>query len=167
MIALNSICREVVGGCAKGSPQYQWLKEPLSQNKTKWTLAYMHHPWVSSGAHGRTITIKPMVELLYNSGVDIVLSGHDHMYERFARLSPDERLDNRRGMRQFVVGTGGRALKTQEKLRNIDKRHKHTQERNRKTHGVLKLTLSENSYRWEFIAVKQHKFSDKGMTFCH
>ena len=99
--------------------------------------------------------------------MDVVLSGHDHMYERFARLSPDERLDNRRGMRQFVVGTGGRALKTQEKLRNIDKRHKHTQERNRKTHGVLKLNLSENSYRWEFIAVKEHKFSDEGMTFCH
>jgi hypothetical protein len=167
MIALNSICREVVGGCAKGSPQYQWLKETLSQNKTKCALAYMHHPWVSSGVHGRTVTIKPLVELLYKNGVDVVLSGHDHMYERFARLSPDERLDNRRGMRQFVVGTGGRALKTQEKLRNIDKRHKHTQERNRKTHGVLKLNLSENSYRWEFIAVKEHKFSDKGMTFCH
>jgi hypothetical protein len=167
VVALNSVCREVVGGCAKGSPQYQWLKETLSKNKTKCTLVYMHHPWVSSGVHGRTVPIKPMVELLYNNGVDVILSGHDHMYERFARLGPDERLDNRRGIRQFVVGTGGRALKTQEKLRNIDKRHKHTQERNRKTHGVLKLNLNENSYRWEFIAVKEHKFSDKGMSFCH
>ena len=167
MVALNSMCGEVVGGCAKGSPQYQWLKETLSQNYTKCTLAYMHHPWVSSGVHGRTVAIKPIVELLYKHGADVILSGHDHIYERFARQAPDERLDNRRGMRQFVVGTGGRELKTQEKLCNIDKRHKNTQARSRKTHGVLKLNLSENSYRWQFIAVKEHKFSDKGMSFCH
>ena len=104
---------------------------------------------------------------LYASGADVILSGHDHIYERLARQSPDERLDNRRGIRQFVVGTGGRELKTQERLRTIDKRLKHTEVRTRKTHGVLKLKLSENSYRWEFLAVKVHKFSDKGMAFCH
>ena len=172
IIALNSVpcvqSREAhVAGCAKGSPQYEWLKETLSKSNTKCTLAYMHHPWVSSGVHGRTKAIRPLVDLLYKHGVDVVLSGHDHIYERLARQNPDERLDNRRGMRQFVVGTGGRELKTQEKLRNIDKRHKNTQARSRKTHGVLKLNLSENSYRWEFIAVKEHKFSDKGMSLCH
>ena len=167
MVALNSICDEVVGGCAKGSPQYQWLKETLSQSNTKCALAYMHHPWLSSGVHGRTVAIKPLVELLYTHGVDVILSGHDHIYERLARQSPDERLDNQRGIRQFVVGTGGRELKTQEKLRNIDKRLKHTEARTRKTHGVLKLNLSENSYRWEFLAVKEHKFADKGMESCH
>ena len=172
MIALNSVpcvqSREAhVAGCAKGSPQYEWLKETLSKSNTKCTLAYMHHPWVSSGVHGRTKAIRPLVDLLYTHGVDVVLSGHDHIYERLARQNPDERLDNRRGMRQFVVGTGGRELKTQEKLRNIDKPLKNSETRTRKTHGVLKLNLSENSYRWDFLAVKEHKFSDKGMEFCH
>ena len=125
------------------------------------SLVEFRCPWQNCQA------IKPLVELLYKHGADVILSGHDHIYERLARQSPDERLDNRRGMRQFVVGTGGRELKTQEKLRNIDKRLKNTEARSRKTHGVLKLNLSENSYRWEFLAVKEHKFSDKGMAFCH
>ena len=122
---------------------------------------------MSSGVHGKTIAIRPLVDLLYKNGVDVVLSGHDHIYERLARQNLDERLDNRRGMRQFVVGTGGRELKTQEKLRNIDKPLKNSETRTRKTHGVLKLNPSEGSYRWEFLAVKEHKFSDKGMAFCH
>jgi hypothetical protein len=155
------------GGCTKDSLQYQWLKETLSQSKSKCALAYMHHPWVSSGVHGRTAAIRPIVDLLYEHGVDVVLSGHDHIYERLARQSPDGRLDNQRGMRQFVVGTGGRELKTQEKLRNIDKPLKNSETRSRKTHGVLKLDLREDSYQWEFIAVKEHKFSDEGIDLCH
>lgn len=158
MIALNSNCDEI-GGCGPDSPQYRWLKKSLSQSQARCTLAYMHHPWRSSGKHGPTGIIEPLVELLYKNGADVVLSGHDHIYERFAPQRPDGRVDNQRGMRQFVVGTGGnRELYDIQPIDN-------SETRNNEIHGVLKLSLNKKSYKWEFLGVREG-FVDKGEDDC-
>ena len=120
----------------------------------------MHHPWRSSGLHGGTPKIQTIGDLLRKSGVDVVLSGHDHIYERFAPQRLDGHPDSQSGLRQFVVGTGGR-----EKLYPIEKISKNSEVRNNKSHGVLKLDLRSTSYRWKFVSVGAG-FTDKGKGRC-
>ena len=105
--------------------------------------------------------IKPLVKLLYENGADVVLSGHDHIYERFAPQRPDGRADNRRGMRQFVVGTGGSG-----RLHRVDGLLDNSEVWNNEMSGVLKLNLNKNRYTWEFLGVKE-AFVDKGEDNCH
>ena len=159
MIALNSNC-EYNGGCGTNSPQYRWLNKILSKSQERCALAYMHNPWRSSGPHGPSESIKPLIELLYEHGADVVLSGHDHIYERFSLQDPHGRADKRRGMRQFVVGTGGRFL------HEIDEPLNNSEVRNNEVHGILKLNLNENLYTWEFLGVKEGVV-DKGESKCH
>lgn len=159
MIALNSNCG-YIGGCGKGSPQYRWLNKILSQSQARCTLAYMHHPWRSSGPSGPTEMVEPLVELLYENGADVVLSGHDHIYERFAPQRVDGRADNQRGMRQFVVGTGGSG-----RLYRVDGPLDNSEVWNNEMSGVLKLNLNKNHYTWEFLGVKE-VFVDKGEDNC-
>src|ERR1700719_1091808 len=108
VIALNSECAEV-GGCDASSTQVQWLKQDLAQHPTVCTLAYFHKPLFSSGAkHGNGPDMKVFWQTLYAADVDVVLNGHDHDYERFTPQDPEGHADMLHGIREFVVGTGGK-----------------------------------------------------------
>jgi 3',5'-cyclic AMP phosphodiesterase CpdA len=146
---------------AAGSPQEQWLRADLAQHPTKCALAYWHHPRFSSAKHGSLDRTKDIWQALYEGGVEIVMNGHDHVYERFGPQDPAGRADPMRGIRQFTVGTGGGALygfKTP--LANSEVRY-------RGGHGVLKLTLHPDRYDWEFISEAGKAFSDSGTADCH
>jgi Calcineurin-like phosphoesterase len=166
IVSLNSNCGEGEVRCGPGSAQRQWLEEDLAANadEGQCTLAYMHHPRFSSGVkHGSTPKMEPLWEALYEGGADVVLSGHEHNYERFAPQDPYGKADPQRGIRQFVVGTGGGAshypildpLATSEV-------------QNDKTYGVLRLALRPKSYEWRFVSVEGAQgFTDSGSTRCH
>ena len=158
--ALNSMC-EQVGGCEATSPMLTWLKQDLTANPKKCTLAYFHHPLFSSGAHGNQTKMRPTWDALYAAGAEVVLNGHDHTYERFAPQSPNGTLDTSGGIREFVVGTGGASHYSFGTIRP------NSQVRNATTHGVLKLTLYRGSYSWKFVPEAGKTFTDTGTTSCH
>ena len=156
------------GGCLPASPMVMWLKQDLAANPRTCTLAYFHHPLFSSGRHGNQTKMEPTWEALYAAGADVVISGHDHDYERFAPQRPDGTLDNALGITEFVVGTGGRALydwpltKTEEFPDGVFIPKPNSIVRNNETHGVLKLTLHPSSYDWQFVPVEGQDFTDYG-----
>ena len=159
LVALNSNCA-AVGGCGPGSPQHEWLRADLAASPARCTLAYWHHPRYSSGFHGDDISVGPLWELLDGRGAELVLSGHDHHYERFAPLAPDGSTDPD-GIRQFVVGTGGRSLYPTLGA------HEGSQVRRSTSFGVLVLTLSPGAYTWRFAATAGDDFADAGQGDCH
>ncbi len=150
--ALNSNCAPV-GGCGAGSPQLTWLKADLAANPARCIAAYWHHPLFSSGAHGNHPKVKPFWRALYAAGADVIISGHDHDYERFARQEPDGDR-NTAGIREFVVGTGGAERRP---FANIKA---NSQVRNATTFGVLKLTLHATSYDFKFVPQAGKTFTD-------
>ncbi len=158
LVALNSNC-SIIGGCGPGSPQYKWLEADLAASKATCTLAYWHHPRFSSGFHGDDESVGPLWELLEVDSAELVLSGHDHHYERFAALAPDGTPDPD-GIRQFVVGTGGRSLYPTIRL------HAGSEVRRVATYGILVLTLSPGSYRWDFTPAPGDTFTDAGQGAC-
>jgi hypothetical protein len=160
IVVLNTVCGRV-GGCGPGSPQYDWLSADLKANPSRCTLAYMHHPLFSSGKHGAERSIRPLVEVLYGAGADVMLAGHEHDYERFAPQTPQGMADPERGIRQFVVGTGGR------EHRRIGRPQPNSEIRDSSSFGVLKLMLHPGSYDWEFIPVEGSEFRDSGHGKCH
>jgi len=112
VVALNSMC-EMVGSCKATSPMVTWLKQDLAENPSTCTLAYFHHPVFSSGTlNGGFPKMKPSWEALYTAKAEVVLNGHVHNYERFAPQTPSGVADPAQGIREFVVGTGGRSLNT-------------------------------------------------------
>jgi acid phosphatase type 7 len=163
LVALNSECEEV-GGCDRGSPQERWLRNDLAGHRDRCVLAYLHAPRFSSGGeHGSDDAYEDFWQALYDAGAEVVLGGHDHHYERFAPLDPDANLDEQRGVRQFVVGTGGA------ERHGLDDDREHGSEvANDTTYGVLELTLSPDEYRWRFVPVRGDPgFSDSGSAPCH
>ena len=111
--------------------------------------------------HGSTPEVKPLWEVLYAAGVDIVLSGHEHNYERFAPQDPGGRADPERGIREFVVGTGGKShYAIVDPLSN-------SEVHNDDTYGILELTLQPNSYDWRFVPAEGGTFTDSGSARCH
>jgi len=161
IVVLNSEC-EQVGGCEAGSAQEKWLREDLVAHPTPCTLAYFHKPLFSSGGkHGDDLTMKPLWDALYQGGVDVIVSGHDHDYERFAPQTPEAKPDPAHGIREFVVGTGGK------NHRPFEAPHANSEVRNADTFGVLKLTLSDGKYKWEFVPVESGTFRDAGEGACH
>ncbi|ACM06068.1 putative purple acid phosphatase-like protein [Thermomicrobium roseum DSM 5159] len=160
IIVLNSNCKPV-GGCDEKSPQYQWLKADLTTHPARCTLAYWHHPRWSSGEHGSFESMQPIWSLLVRSGVDIVLSGHDHDYERFQPLDADGHPDPRHGTMQFVVGTGGRSLRPLGNPLPTSAIGTDT------TFGVLRLELYPDHYSWEFVTIPGANFTDSGSAACH
>jgi hypothetical protein len=161
VVVLNSNCKEV-GGCGSASPMVSWLKRDLAANPSGCTLGYFHHPLFSSGGeHGSQPAVRPIWDALYAADAEVVVGGHDHDYERFARQRPDGTRDGTRGIRQFVVGTGGA---TQHGFGTI---RPNSQVRNATTPGVLKLTLNSGSYSWKFVPVAGKTFTDSGTTSCH
>jgi hypothetical protein len=159
LIALNGNCSEV-GGCGRGSAQDRWLRHDLATHARRCTLAYWHQARFSSGPHGNDATYTRFWRDLYRGGADLVLNGHDHDYERFGPQDPAGRRDVKRGIREFVVGTGGASLYPYFSIRE------HSQVRASGVFGVLRLTLHRGSYGWRFISLGG-KFSDSGETLCH
>ena len=161
MIVLNSNCSKV-GGCNPGSPQDLWLREDLEANPRECTLAYWHHPRFSSGlTHGSQLSMRNFWRALYDADADVVIGGHDHLYERFAPQDPSGVTDLIRGIREFVVGSGGSSLyKFATPIAN-------SEARSNTTYGVLKLVLHPTSYEWEFIPITGGAFTDSGKGVCH
>jgi acid phosphatase type 7 len=166
IVALNSNCGEAEIRCSPSSTQVRWLEEDLAANADEeggCTLAYMHHPRFSSGVeHGSYDTMEPLWVALYEAEAEMVLSGHEHNYERFAPQDPSGKADPERGIRQFVVGTGGGAsdYPILEPLPN-------SEVHNDETYGVLKLTLRPKGYEWRYLSAEGSEFTDSGSARCH
>jgi hypothetical protein len=166
LIALNSACDRIANGaaadgCAAGSPQERWLRSDLAKHRTSCTLAYWHRPRFNSGHKGNSPSGQAFWETLHEAGADLVLSGDAHSYERFAPQDPQGALDPARGMRQFVVGTGGAFFTGYSKLKpNSEVRQNHT-------FGVLAIVLHPTSYEWRFIPEAGKTFTDAGVNACH
>jgi chitodextrinase len=158
LIALNSNCGDA-GGCGSGSAQYNFLKNDLATHSNACTLAYWHIPLFSSGGRAASNS-KPFWDLLYQYDADVILNGHDHIYERFAPQTPSASADNSRGIREFIVGTGG-ANHT-----SLASTARNSQIRNSSTFGILQLTLHPTSYDWRFVPAGG-SFSDSGSQACH
>lgn len=156
IISLNS---EI--DASANSAQSTWLKADLANHPAACTLAYWHKPLFTSGAqHAPELAMQPLFAILYDAGAEILLSGHNHQYERFGPQRPDGTPDEISGIREFVVGSGGAPLydfSTPEP--NSEVRHK--------GHGVLKLTLKASSYSWEFVPITRGTFTDVGNGVCH
>jgi len=144
------------------SAQYQWLTADLASSRTALcTIAYWHYPVFSSGQHGNIPYMAKVFEALQGAGVEIVLSGHDHVYERFAPQNADGVADPVRGIREFVVGTGGAENYLLETPRP------NSEVRDNTSHGILRLTLGPSSYSWQYVPVAGATFRDAGSDTCH
>ena len=151
---------------AAGSEQDQWLQQDLAANTKRCTIAIFHQPYTySATSPSSTTTIrknwKILWDRLYAAGVEIVINGHIHRYERFAPQTPDRVRDDERGIREFIVGTGGH------KLQGPVGKIAPNSEAMSNTRGVLKLTLGANAYSWQFISVAGQTFTDSGSGVCH
>ncbi len=146
---------------SSASEQVQWLKADLAANPTRCSLAMWHRPLFSSGQHGNNSDVAALFQTFYNAGGELVFNGHDHDYERFAPQTPSGALDNARGVRQIVIGTGGAPLYSWGSIRS------NSQVRNSNTYGMIKLTLRSDSYTWQFLPVAGSSFADSGTTACH
>ena len=115
----------------------------------------------SGGAHGDDLTVKPLWDALYAANADVIVSGHDHNYERFAAQTPEAKPDASRGIREFVVGTGGK------NHRPFGPPHANSEIRDAEAFGVLKLTHLPGRYAWEFVPEEGKTFQDSGAGTCH
>jgi hypothetical protein len=162
IVSLNSECAQV-GGCDAASGQGKWLQQDLEDHRAGCTLAYFHKPLFSSGlAHGNDVQVKPLWDILYHAGADIVINGHDHDYERFAPQDPNGKPDIEHGIREFVVGSGGK-----NSHRVFATPVPNSEIRNADTFGVLKLTLHPKGYDWQFVPQEGKSFTDSGSGTCH
>ena len=159
LIALNANCSHV-GGCGPSSRQVTWLKNDLAAHHPACTLAYWHQARFSSGPEGNLSAYDAIWKVLYSHHVDVVLSGHNHIYERYALQTPAQIRDPRHGIREFVVGTGGRSIDPFTGPFTNGQFRQHTQL------GVLKLTLHPRRYEWRFVSTAKHVL-DSGKTDCH
>jgi hypothetical protein len=145
-----------------GSPQEQWLRDDLATHPAACTLAYWHHPLFTSGGEGPNPNTRPFWQALYDAGADVILNGHDHDYERFTPQTPTGVIDPVRGIREFIVGTGGASL-----LPFASKVAANSEVHDNTAFGVLKLVLRDGAYDWEFIPVPGKSFRDSGSGRCH
>jgi Glycosyl hydrolase family 99/Calcineurin-like phosphoesterase/Glycosyltransferase WbsX len=158
IVVLNSNCEDV--GCEVGSPQEVWLRQDLAENSAFCTLAYWHHPLFSSGEHGDNPEVFALWQALEEAGAELVISGHDHNYERFAPQTSEGIADIEAGIVQFVVGTGGKDL------RDVGNPKANSEVVGRDVYGVLELALHSDSYDWQFVPTADN-FRDSGSGQCH
>jgi hypothetical protein len=162
VVALNSECTQPgVGGCSASSPQVRWLRNDLDTHSNMCTLAYFHRPYFSDKG-GTVAKVKQLFTQLYIHHADVLLVGHQHIYERFGLQNPAGADDPNSGIRQFIVGTGGKsqtALASQPPAGS--------EMRNSGTFGVLQLTLHPTSYDWQFVPESGKSFTDTGSQACH
>jgi acid phosphatase type 7 len=161
IVALNSNCEEV-GGCDWRSAQGRWLSTDLANHRGRCTLAYFHHPLYASGSGYDSPEVKPFWHILYNYHADVILNGHAHRYERFARISPSGERSSARGIRQFIVGTGGAPGGSQQ-----GPDEPRVQAKKVGAPGVLKLHLGSGFYHWRFVPVAGRNYTDSGKARCH
>ena len=145
-----------------GSPQETWLRADLAANPARCTLAFFHRPRFTSGDHLSDPRMQPLWQALYDAGADLVLNGHEHDYQRFAPQTPAGQLDLARGLREFVVGTGGFSAENTFPGNQIA----NSEFRRGGVLGILKLTLSSRSYSWEFQSTTEGVI-DQGAADCH
>jgi hypothetical protein len=139
-----------------------WLENDLAANPAECTVGLLHEPLFSSGnVHGNNLGVHWLWQLMYNGGVDIVLSGSEHIYERFGKQTPDGVADPHNGIREFIVGTGGRGHY------EIGTVQPNSEVINTDTFGILKLTLHPDSYDWQFFPEAGKSFTDAGSDACH
>ena len=144
---------------AEGSEQAAWLRGVLAGRAGKCEIAIGHHPRFSSGPHGSDRRMAPLWQILHDGGVEMMLAGHEHFYERFAPMTAAGALDEARGVRQIIVGTGGfKPYNPREKQPNSQVLRRAT--------GVIKLSLGERVYQWEFVPVAGQTFRDWGEGRC-
>jgi hypothetical protein len=147
--------------CAGDVAQQVWLAQDLATHRdARCTVAYFHHPRFSSGLHGNQYQMQKLWDLLYAARADVVVSGHDHMYERFAPQDPDGNANPSLGIRQFTVGTGGA------EFYSVRQRQPNSEVVINTVHGVLALALGKGEYAWSFVAV-DHSVQDAGTGRCH
>lgn len=145
---------------ARSSAQFDWVTNELKAQRARCTLAVWHHPFATSGPNGPNNFVRDMWQLLVDYDADVILNGHDHLYERFAPFDRDYRLDLEHGMRQFIVGTGGGSLyRPAARAPNS--------EIVLSRFGVLKLTLEPGFYEWDFIDATTRTSADRGQGQCH
>jgi len=161
IVILNSDCG--IGGqdCRIGSAQEKWLRADLAATQQKCIMALWHEPLFTSGREPAFAPAKSFWLDLYNNKADIILNGHNHLYERFIPLDPDGAAATE-GMREFVVGTGGAFLEPSSNAPVFGE-----VVRNATTYGYLKLTLLANNYQWQFVAQPSRSFTDSGGANCH
>ena len=154
--ALNSLV-----ATDSGSEQARWLRADLAAHPRRCVLAYWHHPRFSSGPHGSSTRTAALFQALYDAGADVLVVGHDHDYERFAPQSPTGAADLARGIREFVVGTGG------QELYRFPAPRPNSEFRHEGEWGVLELTLVPRGYSWRFLGVNAGEVVDSGTAACH
>jgi hypothetical protein len=156
IVALNSNC-DKVGGCDASSPQGQWLQRDLAAAantpNNQCTLAYFHHPLYATANGTNTLNVKPLWDMLYAKGADVILSGHAHRYELHNPMTPEGLVDKTTGIRQFVVGTGGEPGGSEIDYNQVPSGVLNHENVIINNFGVIKLDLDVGSYRWAFIAV--------------
>lgn len=175
LIALNGTCDRI--DCGPHSEEVTWLRRDLARNHRTCVLAYWHYPLFSGGEGANEVSedgargtpgqanlgdtrVRPLVRALYDAGADVILNGHSHTYERFAPMRPDGTVDPERGVRQFVVGTGGRSHYVNHAVPG--------QEVGDDTRfGVLIMTLRPDGYDWNFVPTTPGGFNDQGSGSCH
>jgi hypothetical protein len=168
IVALNDSCLEGVTPNCDEAAQEQWLKDDLSAHMNQCTLVASHEPrWSSDSIHGNRPQFGTFWNIFYQYGVDLVLNGSAHDYERFAPQDPLGKLDSSYGIREIVAGTGG------DFTYDVGTRQPTSQVYASDSYGVLKVTLHANSYDWQFIPVADGKdpdggsSTDSGTTSCH
>ena len=159
VVSLNSNCSSI-GGCFAGSPQEAWLRADLASHRTTCTLAYWHEPLFTGSPGTEDLNMAPIWQALYDNNADLVLAAHAHNYQRFAPQNAAGGADPARGMREFIVGTGGRAFHPVGPAPNLELA-------NASTWGVLQLALFARSYDWQFVPIAGQTFTDSGSQSCH
>src|SRR5579863_1934251 len=197
LISLNIECETQPGGCSNNgswlAAELEWLENDLAANQSPCTLAYWHQPSFSAGG---SVTLPEgqsalaFWKLLYKYGVDLVLNGHDHLYARYRPLDPSGNYDPKKGIREFIVGTGGETLDPivyTTTLPNTDGADaadltgqpnfnaQNIEAASGTFWGVMGLTLNQNGYAWDFESALKDpaqttgptSYSDKGVGACH
>jgi hypothetical protein len=141
-----------------GSPQYEFVRARLQEQRTPCTMAVWHHPLFSSGPSESARGMRDMWALLETSRAEVIVNGHDHLYERFARQRWDGTADPVNGIREFIVGTGGADLY------NFVRNARNSEERIMR-YGVARFTLRPAQVEWSFIAV-DGSVLDSGLDTC-
>lgn len=189
LISLNIECETQPGGCSNtGSwfaAELKWLQNDLAKNHSACTLAYWHQPTFSAtnGLGLEGITAQAFWQLLYQYGADVVLNGHDHLYARYRPLDPSGNYDPKKGIREFIVGTGGETLDpvvttnttTADPSGNPNFNASNLEKASGEFWGVMGLTLNERGYAWDFESVLKDpaqttgppSFNDQGVGACH